>query len=104
MSKKKRKHLEAQFAALTRPQLIALATQKEVLPYIIAVGMSTEALVEALIVVEGVLKPVGTGTTAEAPGTAYPRVTQVEPESGEPVPHCDWDCDGCCGGCQPVAE
>lgn len=58
MNAKKRKHLKSQFADLTQPQLVALAVQKEVMPYAVAKGQTKEALVEALIVVEGVLKPV----------------------------------------------
>jgi hypothetical protein len=79
MSSKKRKHLKAQFEALTRPQLVALAVQKEVIPYAIAIGMSQAALVESLIVVEGVLKPVP-ANVSERP--------EVEPE-------CDGECEGC---------
>jgi len=100
MSKNKRKHLEAQFKALTRAQLIALATQKEVIPYREAVALSHDELVAALIGIEGVLKPVG--TTAEAPGTTY--ATQVEPASGEPVPCCDWRCGAGCEGCTCEAD
>ena len=57
MNAKKRKSLTIQLSALTRAQLVALAVQKEVLPYQIALGQTKEALVESLIVVDGVLKP-----------------------------------------------
>lgn len=57
MNAKERKHLMSQFEPLTRAQLIALATQKEVMPYQVARVQSKEALIESLIVVEGVLKP-----------------------------------------------
>ena len=50
-------------------------------PYVIAVGMSTEALVEALIVVEGVLKPV--------PANVSDRPVEVE------VEECCGECEGC---------
>jgi len=57
MSKKKRKHFRDQIEALTKAQLVALAVQKEVMPFLIAKGRTKEALVESLIAVEGVLKP-----------------------------------------------
>lgn len=57
MNAKQRKHLKKQLEVLTRAQLVALAVQKEVMPYQIALGHTKEALVEALIVVESVLKP-----------------------------------------------
>lgn len=57
MNAKKRKQLRKQFEELTKPQLVALAVQKEVLPYQIALGQTKESLVETLITVEGVLKP-----------------------------------------------
>ena len=57
MNSKKRKHIKGQLASLTRGQLVALATQKKVMPYQIALGQTKDALVEALVVVEGALKP-----------------------------------------------
>jgi hypothetical protein len=57
MNAKKRKNLKIQLNALTKAQLIALAVQKEVLPYLIALGQTKESLVETLLPVEGVLKP-----------------------------------------------
>lgn len=60
MNAKKRKNLKHQLEKLSRAQLIALATQKEVMPYTIAVGQTKEALVDGLVVVEGVLKPEAT--------------------------------------------
>jgi len=60
MNAKKRKNLKVQLNALTKAQLVALAVQKDVMPYQIALGQTKEALVESLIVVEGVLKPEAT--------------------------------------------
>ena len=57
MNAKTRKQLKHQLEKLSRAQLVSLATQKEAMPYIIAKGQTKEALVEALVVVEGVLKP-----------------------------------------------
>jgi hypothetical protein len=58
MANKAKKHLKAQFEQLSRPQLIALATQRDVMPYREALATSAEDLRAALIGVEGVLKPV----------------------------------------------
>lgn len=52
--KRQRKHLNT----LTKAQLVALAVQKEVMPYLIAQGQTKGGLVVALSDVEGVLKPV----------------------------------------------
>jgi len=57
MNAKKRKSLKRQLEQLSRAQLVSLATQKEVMPYIIAVGQTKDALVEALVVVEDVMVP-----------------------------------------------
>lgn len=57
MNKKQRKHLKGQLEELTRPQLVALATQKTELPFKDICGMSVEALVNTLIDVKSVLKP-----------------------------------------------
>lgn len=57
MNKKQRKHLKGQLEALTRPQLVALATQKTEMPFKAICGMSVEALVNTLIDVKSVLKP-----------------------------------------------
>jgi len=43
---------------LTRAQLIALAVQKNVLPYRVAMKLGKDALVNALAAVEGTLTPV----------------------------------------------
>lgn len=58
MNADERKNLKTQLNALTRPQLIALATQKEVLPYREAVNETQESLVALCLPVEGVLAPV----------------------------------------------
>lgn len=57
-AKTNRKKLKGHLESLSRKQLIALATQKKVLPYRLAVTETHEALVAKLIDVEGVLKPV----------------------------------------------
>ena len=54
---KKSKFRREQFEVLTRPQLIALAVQKRVLPYKIADAMTKDQLVSHLISVEGALTP-----------------------------------------------
>lgn len=58
LNKKQRKALRACFDKLTRQQLIAIAVQKEVLPYREARTKTREDLVETLIKIQGVLKPV----------------------------------------------
>lgn len=57
MNADQRKNLKTQLDKLTRPQLISLATQKNVLPYREAKIKSKEDLIEACLPVEGVLKP-----------------------------------------------
>jgi len=58
MNAKQRKYVKTQLNDLTKAQLVALAVQKEVLPFLIAQGQTKEALVESLIDVKAVLKPV----------------------------------------------
>lgn len=58
LNKKKRKALKAQLAKLTFQQLVALAVQKQVLPYCEARVMSADTLREKLFGIEGVLKSV----------------------------------------------
>lgn len=57
-SKTNRKKLKAHLESLSRPQLIAVATQKKVMPYRVATGHTHEYLVMALLDVEGLLKAV----------------------------------------------
>lgn len=57
MSSKKRKQLRQTLAALSRQQLIALAVQKEELPYALARTQTHEELVAALVDAEVSLKP-----------------------------------------------
>lgn len=57
MNAKKRKQIKHQLEKLSRAQLVALATQKEVLPYREAKSKDKDSLVEACLPVEGVLKP-----------------------------------------------
>jgi len=57
MTAKARKNLKHQLEKLTRAQLISLATQKNVLPYREAKSKDKDALVEACLPVEGILKP-----------------------------------------------
>ena len=56
MANKKRQH----FLTLTHPQLVALATQKEVLPYRYALVKTAGELIALMCDVEGVLTPVKT--------------------------------------------
>lgn len=58
MNAKKRKQLRNQMRELTRAQLVALATQKGVLSYQEALTKTKDELVDTLVPVEGVLKPV----------------------------------------------
>jgi len=57
MANKKHKSLRIQLEALTRPQLVALAVQKDVLTYQGACDTASEKLVEMFMEVEGILKP-----------------------------------------------
>lgn len=47
--KKERKKMQQQLNALTRPQLVALAVQKEVIAYNTAVQMTKDALVARIL-------------------------------------------------------
>jgi len=62
MANKKRKH----FLTLTHPQLVALATQKEVLPYRDALAKTKGELIALMVDIEGVLTPVKTWEPTEA--------------------------------------
>ena len=62
MSKKKSE--QQQLEALTRPQLIALATQKKAMTYKEALARSREELVGALINIKGVLEAFSTALAA----------------------------------------
>ncbi len=53
----RQRKLKTKLDALSRQQLIALAVQKEALPYQIALGQTKDKLVETLVTVNGVLKP-----------------------------------------------
>ena len=48
------------FLTLTHPQLVALATQKEVLPYREALAKTKGELVALMVDIEGMLTPVKT--------------------------------------------
>jgi hypothetical protein len=56
-AKKSKKHRKAQLERCTRLQLVALATQKGVVPYAEALEMEQEALVARLVEVADVLVP-----------------------------------------------
>ena len=58
MNAKDRKIVLTQLERLSTQQLVALATQKELKPYPIAKGQTRAALIEGLLLIEGVLVPV----------------------------------------------
>lgn len=58
MNKKKRKQLKDQLKALTRAQLVALGKQKTETPYSDLLDADKETLVDYLLTVDGILKPV----------------------------------------------
>jgi len=58
MDAKQHKSIATQLTRLSTQQLIALATQKELMPYPLAKDQTREALIEGLRVIEGVLVPV----------------------------------------------
>jgi hypothetical protein len=58
MTGKERKKIRIQLERLTRPQLVALVTQRDAMPYQTALASTQEALVDALLEIEGVLVPV----------------------------------------------
>ena len=58
MNSKERKRRKAFLDTFTRPQLIAVAVQKEVLTFAEARSLTKEALIERLYSVNGLVSPV----------------------------------------------